>query len=160
MRRMLLRRRRSTPPATAPDEAIPRYPPFLEGIPVTPVARVLDTQTALIERLRQATCLATAAFERLVLPVLSRYAGFVHLLPASETHHHRLTGGLFRHGLEVALLATQRAQGRLFGYGLPPEQRHRLEPGWQLAALLAGLCHDLGKPVTDLRVTSRQGGYT
>ncbi len=32
-----------------------------------------------------------------------------------------------------------------------------MEPRWHLAVFLAALCHDLGKPVTDLVVTSRDG---
>jgi conjugal transfer pilus assembly protein TraI len=32
-----------------------------------------------------------------------RLAAFVHLLPASQAHHHRGAGGMLRHSLEVAL---------------------------------------------------------
>jgi conjugal transfer pilus assembly protein TraI len=31
-----------------------------------------------------------------------------------------------------------------------PSQRREIEPRWQLAVFLAALCHDAGKPVTDL----------
>lgn len=137
--------------------AIPRYPPFLQGLPAAPVAQVLATQSALLERLQQTLGFPAPDFERLVQPALTRYAGWVHLLPASEAHHHRGGGGLWRHGLEVALLVVQSAQGRIFGYGEPPARRRELEQRWRLAALLAGLCHDLGKPVTDLAVTSDHG---
>lgn len=30
-----------------------------------------------------------------------------------------------------------------------------MEPRWQLAVFLAALCHDAGKPVTDLTVTDK-----
>ncbi len=145
------------PVAERSASAIPRYPPFLQELPAAPVIQVLATQAALLERLQQTLGFPTPAFDRLVQPALTRYAGWVHLLPASEAHHHRGAGGLWRHGLEVALLTVQIAQGRIFGYGEPPARRRELEQRWRLAALLAGLCHDLGKPVTDLAVTSNHG---
>jgi conjugal transfer pilus assembly protein TraI len=36
----------------------------------------------------------------------------------------------------------------------------QLEPRWRLAAGLAGLCHDVGKPVSDLSVSDREGRTT
>ncbi|MFO1432448.1 MAG: MobH family relaxase [Candidatus Competibacteraceae bacterium] len=152
-----MKRFQRSPVAASATPAIPRYPPFLQGLPAAPVAQVLATQLALLERLQQTLGFPAPEFDRLVQPALARYAGWVHLLPASEAHHHRGGGGLWRHGLEVALLAVQTAQGRIFGYGEPPARRRELEQRWRLAALLAGLCHDLGKPVTDLAVTSDQG---
>jgi hypothetical protein len=92
-----------------------------------------------------------------VRPVIARYAGFVHLLPASEAHHHRGAGGLLRHGLEVAFHAARAAQGRVFAMDRAPSERRALEPRWLLAACLAGLCHDLGKPVADLAAVDASG---
>jgi len=152
-----VKRFQQSPAAECSVAAIPRYPPFLQGLPAAPVAQVLATQSALLERLQQTLGFPTSLFDCLVQPALTRYAGWVHLLPASESHHHRGAGGLLRHGLEVALLTVQAAQGRIFGYGEPPARRRELEQRWRLAALLAGLCHDLGKPVTDLAVTSDHG---
>ena len=149
------RRNRSPPPeeafAAPPPEVIPRYPPFLQGIPAAPVTRLLADQAALIERIRATLGLGDAEFEAQVQPVLERYAAFVHLLPASEAHHHRGAGGLLRHGLEVAWLATQAAQSKVFGYGHPPAQRRQLEPAWQLGALYAGLCHPIATGLSFLR---------
>jgi conjugal transfer pilus assembly protein TraI len=34
--------------------------------------------------------------------------------------------------------------------------RREMEPRWQLAVFLAGMCHDAGKPVTDLTVTNKE----
>ena len=41
-----------------------------------------------------------------------------------------------------------------------PAERRDLEPRWRLAAGLAGLCHDVGKPVSDLSVSDREGRTT
>jgi len=153
----------STPaPVSAGDESvdntdIPRYPPFLKGLPVAPPERIVATQQELIVRLQDGLAFTDSRFTALVRPVIERYAAFVHLLPASEAHHHRGAGGLFRHGLEVAFHAAQASQGRIFALDRSPAERRELEPRWRLAAGLAGLCHDAGKPVSDLSVSDREG---
>jgi conjugal transfer pilus assembly protein TraI len=88
------------------DAEIPRYLPFLKGLPVAAPARIVTTQSELIARLQDGLAFTDTRFAALVRPVIERYAAFVHLLPASEAHHHRGAGGLFRHGLEVAFHAA------------------------------------------------------
>jgi conjugal transfer pilus assembly protein TraI len=149
-----------TETALADDPEIPRYPPFLRGLPVAAPARIVATQSELIARLQDGLAITDARFGSLVRPVVERYAAFVHLLPASEAHHHRGAGGLFRHGLEVAFHAAQASQGRIFALDRSPAERRELEPRWRLAAGLAGLCHDVGKPVSDLSVSDRAGRTT
>ena len=51
--------------------------------------------------------------QTIVAPVIARYVAFSHLLPASESHHHRGAGGLFRHGLESGPLGNSNST-RLF----------------------------------------------
>jgi conjugal transfer pilus assembly protein TraI len=146
--------------ASIDDSEIPRYPPFLRGLPVAPPERVVATQRELIARLQDGLAFTDARFHSLVVLVVRRYAAFVHLLPASEAHHHRGAGGLFRHGLEVAFHAAQASQGMILALDRSPGERRELEPRWRLAAGLAGLCHDLGKPVSDLSVSDRDGQTT
>jgi conjugal transfer pilus assembly protein TraI len=146
--------------ASLDDSEIPRYPPFVRGLPAAAPARLLATQDALIARLQDALAFSDARFTTLVRPVIARYAAFVHLLPASEAYHHRGAGGLLRHGLEVAFHAARASQGRVFALDRSPAERRELEPRWRLAAGLAGLCHDLGKPVSDLSVCDREGRTT
>jgi hypothetical protein len=144
-------------PPSPPDDDIPRYPPFAKGLPAAPVERILATQSDLIDALRQTLALPEPAFRSILAPVLERYAAFTHLLPASEAHHHRGAGGLFRHGLEVAYWAALASEGALFGLGGTPRERKEQEPRWRLAVGLAGLLHDIGKPVSDLSVIDREG---
>ena len=99
-------------------------------------------------------------YQTIAAPVIARYAAFSHLLPASESHHHRGAGGLFRHGLEVAHWATQAAQGCLFATQATPRERKEQELRWRLAVCFAGLLHDIGKPVSDMAVIDRQGEHT
>ena len=142
-----------------PHPEIPRYPPFLNGLPRADTARILETQRELIASLQDALALTDADYQSLVLPLVERYAAFVHLLPASETHHHRGAGGLFRHGLEVAFQAARASRGRLFALDRLAQERRLLEPRWHLAAGIAGLLHDVGKPVADVTVFDRTGTH-
>ncbi len=143
-----------------PDEEIPRYPPFMKGLPAAPVERILSTQIELIKAIEHALSLPDDLYQTIAEPVIARYAAFSHLLPASESHHHRGAGGLFRHGLEVAHWATQAAQGCLFATQATPRDRKEQELRWRLAVCFAGLLHDIGKPVSDMAVVDRHGEHT
>lgn len=142
------------------EEEIPRYPPFMKGLPAAPVEVILASQTDLIQAIEQALALPDDLYQSVVVPVIARYAAFSHLLPASESHHHRGAGGLFRHGLEVANWATLSSQGCLFATHASPRERKTLELRWRLAVCFAGLLHDIGKPVSDIAVIDRQGQTT
>lgn len=131
-----------------------RYPPFLDGLPITDVADIVAAQSVLIQKIRISLGLSKAEFNRLVMPLIVNYAGHVHLLPASEDHHHKGSAGLFRHGLEVAFWATQASDAILFTVDGTPNEIRDKEPRWKLAACIAGLLHDAAKPMTDVTITS------
>ena len=139
------------------DEEIPRYPPFMKGLPATDPAKLIETQRELIDQIREAGQSTPVIFEQFYLESLRRFASYAHLLPASQTHHHRGAGGLLRHAAEVALWSLQSCDRVLLPGEQAPRRRREMEPRWHLAVFLAALCHDLGKPVTDLVVTSRDG---
>ncbi|MFC6674115.1 MobH family relaxase [Marinobacterium aestuariivivens] len=142
------------------EEEIPRYPPFAKGLPVAPVDKVVATQDELVERIRNALGFNREQHNELILPVIQRYAEFVHLLPASEAHHHRGAGGLFRHGLEVAFWAAQASEAVIFSMEGSPRERRNNEPRWRLASCFSGLLHDVGKPLSDVSVTDKDGSVT
>lgn len=136
-------------------DEIPRYPPFMKGLPAVPPDRLLTTQSELLERIADTAIATPQIFARFYVPAIERFASFAHLLPASQSHHHRGAGGLLRHCIEVGLWALQSADKVLLDAARTPSQRREMEPRWQLAVFLAALCHDAGKPVTDLIVTNR-----
>lgn len=138
------------------EDEIPRYPPFMKGLPVVPPEKLLKTQAELLDRISDTAITTPSEFERLYVPAIERFASFAHLLPASQSHHHRGAGGLLRHSLEVALWAIQSADKVLLETAQTPSQRRKTEPRWQFAVFAAALCHDAGKPVTDIVVTNRE----
>jgi len=135
------------------DEDIPRYPPFVQGLPVIAVDRLMHTQEEIIDRI-QRTIGNQTYFDQYYIPVIERFAAYAHLLPASQSHHHRGAGGLFRHSLEVALYALQSAEKALPNIAQTPAKRREMETSWQLTVFLAALCHDAGKPVTDMTIAN------
>lgn len=137
------------------DDEIPRYPPFMKGLPAVAPERLLATQSELLDRIADTAISTPRTFARFYAPAIERFASFAHLLPASQSHHHRGAGGLLRHSIEVGLWAMQSADKVLLDAARTPAQRREMEPRWQLAVFLAALCHDAGKPVTDLIVTNR-----
>lgn len=151
-------------PKPTPDndfDDIPRYPPFVTGFPVAHSKRVLGSQSELIYSIKNSIGLTNDDYERLVHPVVQRFAEFVHLLPASESHHHRGAGGLFRHGLEVGFETLKATEG-FTPYANPvnteaPKLKKQKHVIWRLGNFYAGLLHDIGKPLSDLRVTDRNG---
>lgn len=97
--------------------------------------------------------------DRLVMPTITRCICMMHLLPASETHHHSGAGGLLVHSLQCATAMVNLLKlnaCREINKGQTHEQIHHNWPRWLLAAFLTGLLHDVGK-VYDMEVTSDKG---
>jgi len=135
----------------------PGYLAKPNAYPNVPPAELLQAQAPLIRRLDTALEMPDAAFKRYVVPVLERYAAYVHLLPASQSHHHCDPGGLLRHGCEAAFYAARLTQGMVFAMETTPSVRRRLEPRYRAATAFGGLLHDLGKAFVDLGVTDVAG---
>lgn len=134
-------------------EAVPRWPEHGAAMVAASPDALLLTQADTITRIRGFSPLLPSQFESLVMPVFRRYAEWVHLLPASEAHHHFGAGGLLTHGLEVALHAARIADGKQVGIDLTPSARAAYQPRWKVATMLGGLFHDLGKPLVDCGAT-------
>jgi hypothetical protein len=140
------------------DEDALRYPPYIRGYPAFIAGHVLlDYHKEKVGQIASGIGLPPHQFKRLILPALVSYANFVHLVPASQNHHHRAWGGLLAHGLEVALLALNSCQVTSFDHGRVPQERTRRKERWYAAAVFASLLHDTGKPLSDFRVTDASG---
>jgi|GEM_PF-4243710 hypothetical protein len=140
------------------NEPVARWPEEGAALKAVPPAALLATQKALVQRIRSSSPLLPADFDTLVMPALERYVRWVHLLPASEQHHHFGAGGLLCHGLEVAMHAARIADGKQVGIDLDPSERAVYMPRWKTAAMFGGLLHDIGKPLVDCGARSASGG--
>ena len=146
---------KATPIPAAVDFEVPRYPPFMKGLPTIEPERLLAQHPEILAHYKRSVIVTPEQYEQFYIGALRRFAAYAHLLPASQTHHHRGAGGLLRHSMEVALWSLQGADNMLLSMGKSPAQRRAIEPRWQLTAFLAGLCHDVGKPATDMTITAR-----
>lgn len=137
-----------------------RYPMVDKGVPYKSLDVLLKSQKKLIADIRIQSGVEDEIWEQMCLPTIRNYAAFVHLLPASENHHHRGFGGLFRHGLEVAYWSLLKQEAIVLGErDLTPSEKHARVNDWRLAAFVSGLCHDLGKPMIDIAVSTPVGEW-
>ena len=92
-----------------------------------------------------------AEFARL----MTNFAGWVSLLPASKRYHHSKPGGLFAQSLDVATKALHYSAGFIVNQDSAPRDRDVDKFAWGLAAFLCGLLHDIGKVETNGIVVAR-----
>lgn len=154
-------------------EDLIRYPPETKGIPVISLDKILSSQYEILRLMHRDSGLPDPDeggdkkkakskgkgdkeyelnFDTLFRQVVVNYIRYVHLLPASENHHHSDVGGLARHSLEVALNSLRKSQQQVLpAIGHLDEEQAR-KPRWQYAAWVCGLLHDAGKILFDMRV--------
>jgi hypothetical protein len=133
---------------------VPRYPPHKGGFPICDSESCLATQKDIIDRIRHTLRMSKDDFERIVIPVLLNMTDYIHLLPASKNHHHRLVGGLLRHSLEVGYFCAQSANAMIFGAHVTnASYREKLRQRMLMAAFTTGIIHDVGKVVSDMRIS-------
>ena len=131
-----------TPPSEqAMDEEIPRYPPFMKGLPGTHPDKLIETQRELIGQIREAGLASSEIFEQFYRQSLRRFASYAHLLPASQTHHHRGAGGLLRHAAEVALWSLQSGDRVLLPGEQAPRPRLDVDPKQRALRVVAAHAH-------------------
>lgn len=152
MLKWLQRPSQSQPPA--PDAALPTgwfAPQSAEQLLATPLRQ------SCLHQLRQLTPLPDTLFDSWILTAIYRFAALVQLLPASQSHHHSIPGGLLDHSLEVACNAIRLRQG----YLLPPEagaeEQARQASAWTVTVVCAALLHDTGKIAVDMKIHQRDG---
>ncbi len=98
-----------------------------------------------------------AEFDRDLLPAIHRFAEWAQLMPASEAHHHANIGGLLAHTLETLHHALVQREGYLLPRNGGAELIAQQRDAWTYAVFLGALVHDVGKPLTDLRIEVRHG---
>lgn len=139
------------------DDEVIGYPPNPAGIPVVKDDVIFGRLNKQVKEMRQELGLTESQFDRYLLPILKNLAKFVHLLPASEYHHHCTGGGLVYHSFDVALRSIRHssmAQYPALVGGISDTQQAIQE--WKTATVIASLLHDVGKAITDVIVHNGQ----
>jgi integrating conjugative element relaxase (TIGR03760 family) len=114
----------------------------------------------LLEHLARHSRLSKQVFERDFLSALRQYVEFVQLMPASEAHHHANVGGLLAHTLETTYHALVLRGGYLLPRNGGAEIIDAQRDFWTYAIFFGAMLHDVGKPLTDLRIEMRLPGST
>lgn len=127
------------------------------GFEALPVERLLADQEALLARLKLCYGADRSSFEQALMPLVRRYAGYVHLLPATPDNYFKAPGGLLRLGLETAFFSLQGTDGHMFSGKATISARRELEPRWRLATFIGGLCCELHRVLSHLIATTPDG---
>lgn len=141
------------------DPSILRNPPYQEGYYglISGEFCMYEFQSRLVNKIEAQAGLAPDDYEAYLKPMFVAYAELVHLLPASENHHHNTPGGLLRHGLECAAFMLDWMVLTKFDHELTPGEASKRLRRWYVAGIVAALFHDAGKPLTDVIVMSFDG---
>ncbi|MDD5366438.1 MAG: MobH family relaxase [Gallionellaceae bacterium] len=142
------------PVPNSPDPPSPaRWP--ATALPVLDADRIIATtgMAPILVEVRRGSGLTDPTWQTHVVPVIQAVADMVQQLPASEAHHHAQPGGLFVHTAETLQHAAKLRQGHILPPGADIETQGRTQHLWTVGIYIAALLHDIGKPVSDLRVT-------
>lgn len=123
-------------------------------LPVHSGEHLLSTQDrqAQLRELARLVAVPQTRFDTLYRAAVLRFARYVQLLPASESHHHAYAGGLLDHTLEVLIETLKQRRALMLPPGAAAEEVRRKEDVWTYAATLSALLHDVGKAAALQRV--------
>lgn len=146
-----------TAPPTPRRKDVPRYPPFDEGLEIDEIDDILESQQEIIHRIQLSSGMDDKKFGEFIMPIIRNFAEYVHQLPATKDENHMGAGGLFSLGLNVGFYSYQASDGVMFSGRESTEKRRSLEPVWRYASLVAGICSDIYRPLTDVIVVDVKG---
>ncbi|MBQ0600835.1 TraI domain-containing protein [Klebsiella oxytoca] len=146
--------------ALSSSREILQYPPAENGFPAKiPGYALLSLQEEIIIKIKRELMIRDSEFEEFIQPMFNNFANFVHLLPASQSHHHRAQGGLLRHTLEVILYSIKIAKSFEFDANESPVIKSDRALAWRIAVVVGAVMHDIGKPISDVDVWDKSGEH-
>lgn len=136
------------------------HPQKFRGIPVFDADSILMHYKPQLERLREVVDIGDhrttpdgkPLFEELFLNVIKRFITFVHMIPASEDHHHKNTGGLLTHSIEASIESLRWSKELKCQVTHMPDLDSQIKPIIDYSSWLGGLLHDVGKIMRDISV--------
>ncbi|SET35696.1 MobH family relaxase [Thorsellia anophelis] len=107
----------------------------------------------LLSKIRKMIAINEIEYVQYIKPNLDKLVDYLSFLPSSELHHHAYEYGLLIHSLEVGYYTLVLAEEHLFAITGSPKEKKELDLKWRVAALFAGLLHDMGRVLTDFKIT-------
>ncbi len=140
------------------------YPQKFRGIPVFDTVSIMRHYQTHIAEIKKYTDIGdhrkteygTSMFDELYTNVIRRYIEYIHMIPASEDHHHAQTGGLLVHSLEASIAALRYAKERKFVSTGMIDIDKQQEPVMHYCVWLAALLHDAGKIMRDVSINATE----
>lgn len=111
--------------------------------------------SSLISKIRVSVGVDDKYFDEYYVPVLKNVAAYCQSAAASEGYHHSYPFGLIIHLLEVALYSLRARLQFIYTVTGLEEEIDGYRNIYTYAVFIAGLHHDLGKTIADLRYSVR-----
>ena len=137
------------------------YPQQIRGVPVFDIESVLKHYRTDLKKLERFLPIGDnqkvngrKLFDVMYMDIIKRFAEYVHLIPASEDHHHRGPGGLLIHSIEAAFNALTYAENKKYEKTGFLDIDKEMSTRARYATWVGGLLHDTGKILRDLHVNA------
>jgi conjugal transfer pilus assembly protein TraI len=147
--------------ATTPEPAQVHTPSSTSapgpGLRLQAVDEILESNRELVGRIKLCYGCGTESFNNELLAPIRRYVQYVNQLPATMDSYFTGPGGLARIGLETAFYALQATDAQIFAGRATISNRRLLEPRWRRATFIAGLCNELHRTLSHIRVGDAKG---
>lgn len=136
------------------------YPQRIKGVPVFDIDSVMKHYQKEIQELRRFVPIGDHQvdgdgknlFKTMYLDVIYRFAEYIHLIPASEDHHHRGPGGLLIHSIQTAYKSMVFAENKKYKRSGFLDLDKEMAVRARYATWLTGLMHDTGKILRDIQI--------
>jgi len=127
------------------------------GLRLQAVDETLESHRELLGRIKLCYGCGTESFNNDLLAPIRQYVQYVNQLPATMDSYFTGPGGLARIGLETAFYALQATDAQIFAGRATISNRRLLEPRWRRATFIAGLCNELHRTLSHIRVADAKG---
>ena len=128
-----------------------------EGAAMRSAEAIMQSQLAFIQRIKLSYGSDHETFQRELLPPIRNFVDYVLDLPATPNQHFCASGGMVDLGLRTAFFALQATDDQIFEGRATITARRHLEPRWRRATFIAGLCAELHRTLSHIRVSDEHG---
>ena len=128
-----------------------------EGTAIRSAEAIMQSRQAFIQRIKLSYGSDHEVFQRDLIPPIRKFVDYVLDLPATPNQHFCASGGMVDLGLRTAFFALQATDDQIFEGRATITARRHLEPRWRRATFIAGLCAELHRTLSHIRVSDEHG---